>query len=547
MPGNREQIQEKLRRLSQNYASKLPDKISEISQVWQCLLRDRADREQLQLLIRLCHTLAGTAASFGFDEVTRVSREIEHKLAAIKADDHGLPDSVSHEINDLLMALKKQEGLKPSNPADSGTILPGQRNIATRRLIYILEKDKDCAGELANNIHNYGYTVELFDQQDALDHQIQQQTPTAIIVTTPLQCEDDMDLLARIGKYSTNIPLILVTDVTETYSRLMAIRAGVKAFFTKPVDIISLIDVLDQYTNDEAADPYRIMIIDDSISSAEFYAGILEQAGMETCIISDPMQVMDTINTFSPELILMDLYMPQYSGDELAELIRQQETYIGTPIVFLSFEDNVEKQLSAMQHGADDFLTKPIPASHLVTSIRSRANRFRKLRSLMFKDSLTGLYNHTTMAEILSRELDRAARNNMDLSYVMIDIDHFKQVNDTYGHAAGDNIIKALSRLLRQRLRKSDYVGRYGGEEFSIIIPDNNAETVVSIIEDLRLSFAETKHNIANHEIYCTFSAGIADRRNGKIPASLAKAADEALYRAKQQGRNQVVVAGSES
>ncbi len=252
---------------------------------------------------------------------------------------------------------------------------------------------------------------------------------------------------------------------------------------------------------------------------------------------------MNTINEFSPELILMDLYMPQCGGNELAELIRQQETYIGTPIVFLSAENNIEKQLSAMQHGADDFLTKPIITNHLVAAVSSRADRFRKLRSLMFKDSLTGLYNHTTMAEILTRELDRATRSGGNISYAMIDIDHFKTVNDSYGHAAGDNVIKALSRLLRQRLRKSDYVGRYGGEEFAVIMPDTDAITAVKVIEDIRTSFAELKQLVGSHEVFCTFSAGVADRSNSDTLGSLAIAADRALYQAKQQGRNRIVSA----
>ncbi|MFT6914365.1 MAG: PleD family two-component response regulator [Motiliproteus sp.] len=163
--------------------------------------------------------------------------------------------------------------------------------------------------------------------------------------------------------------------------------------------------------------------------------------------------------------------MPECDGMELSKIIRQIGAYISVPIVFLSSEEDQEKQLLAMSLDGDDFLSKPIKPWHLVSAVASRAKRARTMRALAEKDSLTGLFNHTKIKERLQAELSRAKRNHEPLAYAMLDIDNFKHVNDTYGHPAGDRVLKSIAIMLKQRLRKYDVIGCYGGEEFVVILP----------------------------------------------------------------------------
>jgi len=199
-----------------------------------------------------------------------------------------------------------------------------------------------------------------------------------------------------------------------------------------------------------------------------------------------------------------------------------------------------------MSRGADDFLTKPISDAHLVAAVRVRATRSRQLADLMSKDSLTGLLKHARIKETIAIELARARRNNQPLSVAMLDIDHFKSVNDTYGHASGDRVIKALAHLLKQRLRKADGIGRYGGEEFVVILPECDQETAQRVLDDIRARFAALRYQHEDREFASTFSVGIACTL--QLPAAngdeLLIAADAALYAAKHGGRNQVRVAG---
>jgi len=196
-----------------------------------------------------------------------------------------------------------------------------------------------------------------------------------------------------------------------------------------------------------------------------------------------------------------------------------------------------------MRHGGDDFLTKPVDPDHLVSIVTTRANRGRVLRSHMVRDSLTGLLNHSSILDRLEPELARASRAEQPLSYAMLDLDLFKNVNDSFGHSAGDRVLRSLARMLQQRLRKTDLIGRYGGEEFAIIMPGASLSQATAILDDIREGFSALEFVFGETHTRLTFSAGIAEFPRFSEPERLAEAADEALYRAKREGRNRIVMA----
>jgi diguanylate cyclase (GGDEF)-like protein len=237
----------------------------------------------------------------------------------------------------------------------------------------------------------------------------------------------------------------------------------------------------------------------------------------------------------------MELDMVECSGCELASLIRQQEAFVGIPVVFLSAEQDEQKRLQALQHGADDFLVEPIDPAYLTASLAVRVERTRRLRYYMERDSLTGLYNHSQLMKRLADDLSRSWRIGSKTCYVMIDIDHFKQVNDNYGHLTGDRVIKALSQLLVERLRKTDTVGRYGGEEFGVILFNTDINSGETLMNEIRESFGKIHHREAKHDFFVTFSCGITEARPEDAVVIIKEQADKALYRAKRSGRNQVV------
>lgn len=349
----------------------------------------------------------------------------------------------------------------------------------------------------------------------------------------------------QIKSLSEKIPIIIFSDKQDVQTRLLAVEAGCQAFLVPPLEITHLIETIDRLTTPASeSPPFRILIVEDSKTHAAFIAKVLKNANMIVDILMDPMKINEQIFSFRPDLILLDFYMPVCSGPDLAKVIRQQEQFVGIPIVYLSAEEDAAKQLHAIREGGDDFLTKPVSAQLLISVVTARVQRSRVLRAEMIRDSLTGLLNHTRILEELELEMARAQRHHTFLCFGMIDIDHFKKVNDTYGHSTGDKIIQGIAQLLKQRLRKTDSVGRYGGEEFAVILPLASIQDAEIILNQIREGFSKLVFRDPENQttINVTFSGGIAAFDPSMHTADqFVQAADKALYNAKARGRNCIV------
>ncbi|MEI7608138.1 MAG: diguanylate cyclase [Rhodospirillaceae bacterium] len=418
------------------------------------------------------------------------------------------------------------------------------------RLIYLIGDDAEEAASLAAQLGHFGYTLLPFSRLAEAREAIRERSPTALLMdmTFPSGGENGAEALEELqASVACRFPVLFISGVDTLATRLLAVRVGGAGFFPKPVDVPLLVDVLDQLTGHRPPVPERILIVDDDRLQANLNGVYLRRKGMEVKVITDPLATIDALSDFQPELVLLDMYMPTCTGMELASVIRQIEAFVGLPIVFLSAETDRDKQLAAVGLGGDDFLVKPIKPEHLIAAVVSRTERYRKLRSVMMRDGLTGLFNHSTITDRLEQEVARARRQKAPLSVVMLDIDHFKLVNDTHGHPVGDRVIKSLARLLTQRLRMTDIVGRYGGEEFLVILPDTAPEQALPLVDRLRDAFSKLIQHAGSGRFSTTCSAGIAGYPAWTEAAALKEAADQALYQAKRGGRNRVVAASSES
>jgi diguanylate cyclase (GGDEF)-like protein len=342
-------------------------------------------------------------------------------------------------------------------------------------------------------------------------------------------------------------PVVFISHRGDFDARLEAVHAGAVAYFTKPVNVHGLADVMHELVAAHPRSPFRVLIVEDDAGAGRFYQATLERAGIGTRLVRDPSAIMEPLVDFRPELILMDLYLPECSGLDLAALLRQQEAYFNLPIIFVSPEDDADKRLAAIGSGADDYLTKPVDADYLTRLIGMRVRRYRRLERLIATDSLTGLLNQTAFMERLAREVARAGRRGDPLAVAMLDLDYFKQVNDTYGHLEGNNVLKTLALRLRRRLRAGDVVSRFGGEEFTIALVDTELETARRLLDRIREEFAAATHG-TGERFRVTFSVGIAEynvktaRSDHRTQAlALLEQADKALYVAKRE-RNRVVV-----
>ncbi|BCL74900.1 hypothetical protein JHS3_06360 [Jeongeupia sp. HS-3] len=410
--------------------------------------------------------------------------------------------------------------------------------------IYLLCRNVAYANDIVHQLSLFGLRCIAFARASAVLAAIHGDPPLAVLVDET-GCEDMTlpQILPMIVRLHDG-PMVYLSQPMPAQEQIELARAGVSDFLPKPFDSHRLIDQIDRMLEAQSPQQARVLIVDDSDMLTHWASNVLTMAGMRVRSVKNPLKVPQLIALEKPELILLDMYMPECTGDELARVLRQNPAFDGIPIVFLSSETQRGRQLSARRMGGDDFLVKNNDPDELIDIVTMMVDRYRRLRELMSRDSLTRLLNHTHLIERLLQEVARAHETVRPLAFAMIDIDHFKSVNDQHGHAVGDRVIKSLARLLRQAFPGADLVGRYGGEEFAIVFPDTSLLRAAQQVDVLRERFGEFRHASANGEsMAISFSAGVAQLINGMHAEQLIETADAALYQAKAAGRNQVGLA----
>lgn len=525
-------------RLKQHFAQRVINQARQVLEVWQRLQRSEWSEPGMLELREASRVLQRYAGRFEQIDHSQLAEEIDTCLQRVTDNRGRLNSELINQLNQLLQRLSCM-GLRHSDSHEQSVLPP------LRKPVYLALQHIERAEQLVQRLQFFGMSAIALNSANAFRNAMIERHPAAIIMDVDFSgpgCGLQLAQSAQEG-LEHKIPLLFFSaEDTDTLTRLSAVRAGGKEFFTDSLDASNLFERIEVLTHVSQYEPYKVLIVDDSRAQATHTERVLNSAGIVTRTLIEPIQAMSQLADFQPDLIILDMYMPECNGPELAQVIRHNDRYVSVPIIYLSAEDDLDKQLDAMSEGGDDFLTKPIKPRHLIATVRNRAARARNLKARMVRDSLTGLYNHTHTLQLLEDARLRAEREGQPLSFAMIDIDFFKKVNDTYGHPMGDRVIKSLALFLKQRLRKSDHIGRYGGEEFAVVMPDTDAAAASRVLDDIRQRFSEIQFSAQPHDLSCTFSCGIAQltpQLDGKL---LSQQADQALYVAKHAGRNQVAI-----
>jgi len=294
-----------------------------------------------------------------------------------------------------------------------------------------------------------------------------------------------------------------------------------------------------------ATESTKVLLVDDDPAMLRLLAKWLEAEGYQVLRAADGRIAMDLIETEHPKILVTDWEMPQFDGLELCRWVRSQNFghYIYT--IFLTVRSQSADMLKGLEAGADDFLKKPIDRDELLARIRagSRVMELEQRLSLLANtDGMTGLVTRRTLFNNLKREWCRAERYRTPLSCVMIDIDFFKRINDTHGHQAGDDVLRQLGQLLTASIRGCDVAGRYGGEEFCIILPETTEQQALHWAERTRAKLAALQVRVNSTTLSLTASFGVAQRlADTTSPEQFVDMADQALVAAKRSGRDRVV------
>ncbi len=298
--------------------------------------------------------------------------------------------------------------------------------------------------------------------------------------------------------------------------------------------------------NPEVPNPSRVLVIDDSESIHKLVVARLRPEGLEVEGELDGEAGIERAVSSGPDLILLDIGLPNVDGFEVCRRLKEHPATRNIPIIFLTGETDTESMVRGLDLGAVDYVTKPFNQVELRARVRA-ALRSKRLQDILeqqsFLDGLTGLWNRSYLDRRLESELNVALRYGRPLSLVIADIDHFKRVNDTYGHLFGDVVLQGIAESLRGHARRSDIVARYGGEEFGILLIDTTLRSAIYVAERLRASIEGRAFEAHGEAISVTSSFGMACTENifdDLTPENLIRAADRALYAAKDGGRNAV-------
>ncbi|MCC7404079.1 MAG: diguanylate cyclase [Bdellovibrionales bacterium] len=301
----------------------------------------------------------------------------------------------------------------------------------------------------------------------------------------------------------------------------------------------------------------KILVVEDDQPVLEVVNEALIQAGFETAVATSAHEAFAKIGEFQPDLVLSDHDMPHMTGLDMLSQLRKNENYVS--VIFISGRSDLRTVCEALEIGADDYIRKPFRFEELIARIRNclrtkevhvqlrRANE--KLQEMVDRDYLTGLYNMRTMYERIDFELARARRYSRQVAAVMIDMDHFKTVNDQNDHLFGSFVLGEMGKILAQNVRGTDLAARYGGDEFLVILTEVDRDGAKVFCERLRARIESHVFASERSQIRLTISLGYAltGGENSIDARTLVRSADHALYQAKEQGRNRWVEFSSTS
>jgi diguanylate cyclase (GGDEF)-like protein len=311
----------------------------------------------------------------------------------------------------------------------------------------------------------------------------------------------------------------------------------------------------------------RVLVVEDSRTQSEWLAEVLAREGYEVQVAADGREAIRRVRTEPPDLVLLDMILPDLDGLEVLRIIKALPDEQFIPVILLSVKGDLDSRVTGLRIGADDFLAKPFADAEIqaraaaMLRIKSLQDQLRcaklELEKLSVTDGLTGLYNHRHFEDRLREEFRRCQRYSDPVSLLMLDLDHFKDVNDRYGHPFGDRVLRETAELLRSSVREPDICARYGGEEFAIILPKTHLQGALAVAERVFKSLRQKTYPLEEASpdpdhpsvTRITASAGLAfyPSKDVTTSESLVKFADEALYRAKREGRDTICLHQAQS
>lgn len=460
--------------------------------------------------------------------------------------------------------------------------LPGKNKGGVTPLILIVDDDPLNVKLIDTLLSKEYQTVKAFDGVEALE-KVREKAPDLILLDIMMPNLDGYAVTRQLKNSSLtrNIPIIMITALDGAEDKAKGIEAGADEFLNKPVNqtelkarvrsllklkvyqeqlsarILSeekLISSEKLKTSDQKTKELpTILLVEDSRKDLNLFKLYLENQWYHLLSVRNGEEALIECQKEKVDLVVLDLLLPGIDGFDVCRRLKEDDRTRNIQILMVSSQSDLESKLKGIELGADEFLIKPIIREELTVRIRSLVKKKQYLDQLLSRyetalnaaitDKLTELYNHSYLKHFMEHELKRCQRQKDPMAFIMIDIDDFKQYNDTYGHPAGDILLRLFGRLIRKAIREVDLAARYGGEEFAVVLPYTDVGEARAVAERIlgeirNCSFSEGPSRLSERK---TASLGIACYpKDGETVSEIIQRADEALYRAKRSGKNQI-------
>ena len=538
----------------QRYEKELPHKIAQIETGWARAIGE-ADRAALGRVHMATHSVVGTAGSFGLRDVSARAKEFELFVVHALSGEGPFTQEEDQVGAQLLRSIKEE--LPGYQPEIAEPVAPPKKrslpamappvpaaNPRSRPVVFV-EHDPEIAQTVSRALTLYGYAPRVYPSSAGVHDAIGQGDACALIVdlSLPRRRGGAAELVTALRNEFTTIPPVVFLGAKDDWeSRARAVRAGGDAFILKPVHIDRLIDSLGGLTSWRDPGPFRALIVADTMRAADHLARVLRATGALAQPVTDPSQVLRAIGALLPDVIVVDLRQDQHAAVDLVQVLRQHHAYDAIPFVMLSLDPAIEAQVRMVGSGPDDFLDRTKGSESLCSLIRARAKRARIAQGFRVRDALTELLNHNRTLEELRRGVARAARECQEICFALADLDSIAAINERYGFAVGDQVIRGFGTLLQSRLRRTDIVGRLGSDQFGVVLPNTRAWAAARVLDEIRTAFGAQRFRCGTESIAVTVSLGVAEFPRCEDLGALHAAVRRALHTAKEQGRNRVEI-----
>lgn len=562
---------DKFERIRKIYVDSFPEKIQTLKSCWASLMASREFEKPLKQLRLEAHRISGSSGSHNFDDIHLLASRLDSNIVAALAEQSAWisnKELIGNQVQALVDLLQHQllnySSGKNNNSHNNdhshgygdneeGTTRLDSLQLSHRELLIFLVSHRPAELSLLSSLlAGRGFTVLSFGNMERAQNTAKSLAPSIVVLDLGDAEQIDLQTISKHEFQSgdSQPPAYIVTSRRDdAVIRKLAIKFGVEAFFATPINTHNFSSTLDVILETRSDNGFRVLLIARQDAPVANIEQALENEDISCRTIHAVESITDQLVNFKPDLVLITYHKGRDYWANSAGMIRLHESYFNIPVIFLLENECAESKLEALQVGADDCICGYQLEAEQIQILKQRIMRFRRANHLITTDSLTGTLNRDAFFDRANEELSLAVRRKENICLAMIDVDYFKQINDAYGHVAGDYVLRHISECLNNRLRRSDLVGRYAGDEFLVLLPDTDLENACLVLNMIRKNLTSQNISINDLEVQVSISLGLIAVKPTEVIniETFIIEADKKLYEAKVAGRNMLMASMMQS